>query len=311
MSRHLARGTRLAAAMSLLGLAACSTSDPLYGNRPQSPRAPPAPRREPSEPRPQVMAPIEETEPAQETPAEKQEAPPKEPDPVAPPSPPDPPDPIAEQRDLDLDAYESDYLRQKERLFAEHAGEWVVVVAGRLLPTDARGRVEPARSLSECVRAADVAAPDAKHRYVFRIGEEGDVVYADTAGEPRNVIGAALKGSLGVYAAFDPSIGELRWSKGDKVRAFKLEQERIVLSLSDPSNAQSNDVRLADSSGFSGFVALESAAGDLLDAEKFEIPGRVLLRTTSGIHELRRARVRLHVRELALDEIVPAAVWAQ
>ncbi len=285
--------------LSLLAIAlgCTSSADPLYGARPQRPQR--APIQRPPPPAPQAMVSDQESPDGQEAANDPTQEAPSDPT----------PDPTNDQRDVNASAYENDYLRQKERLFPAHLGRWIAIVGGRLLPTDERGRVEPAATFDDCVKAAEAADASALHRYLFRVGEEGDVVYSDSSATPRNVVGAALKSALGVAAAFDAKAGAITWRRGEKSRTFPLEREQIEISLSDPQGLQSMSARVADSAGFGGFVLLDATTADLLDAEKHEIPGRVVLRTTQGTAELRRARVRVGVRELALDEVVPAAVW--
>jgi len=223
------------------------------------------------------------------------------------------PDPIALQREMNEIAFENAYLRQKERLFADHAGQWLAIVGARIWPSDERGRPAPAASFDDCMKSATAADPAALHRFVFRIGEEGDVVHADSSGAPRNVVGSALRAMLGIDAAFDAKQFAIRWTRGGKSKQFQLgiDRQQIELLLTDPGGRQSMGTLLADSAIFSGYLALESTFAALLDAHRFEIPGRVLLETPAGVSVLRRARVRLRVPELELDAIVPLAAWSR
>lgn len=294
-----------------------AAGDPLYGTRP-SPRA--APLRFAAEPaRPQVVVALEPppqevppapTDPSTAPPANPPANPPADP-PADPPaaSPAAPRDPIDRQREQNELAFEGDYLRQKERLFPDHAGQWIAIVAGRLLPIDSRGRLAPTPDYAACLAAADAADPAALHRFLFRIGEEGDVVYADSYPTPRTMVGAALKQRFAITSTFDPAARAILWTRAGRSARFAVEREQIELSLSDPAGRAVVVTRVAESASFGGFLALEATFAGLLDAEKHEIPGRVLLRTGAGLEEARRARVRLAVPELELDELLPAAVW--
>lgn len=298
-----------------------AAGDPLYGTRP-SPRA--APLRFAAEPaRPQVVVALEpppqEVPPSpapSDPPADRPLPPPAEPaadpaiaprDPAAPPA--APRDPVDQQREQNELAFEGDYLRQKERLFPDHAGQWIAIVAGRLLPIDSRGRLAPTPDYTACLAAADAADPAALHRFLFRIGEEGDVVYADSYPTPRTMVGAALKQRFAITSTFDPAARAILWTRAGRSARFAVEREQIELSLSDPAGRAVVVTRVAESASFGGFLALEATFAGLLDAEKHEIPGRVLLRTGAGLEEARRARVRLSVPALELDELLPAAVW--
>ncbi|MBL8841059.1 MAG: hypothetical protein JNL90_05940 [Planctomycetes bacterium] len=307
-----------------------AAGDPLYGTRP-SPRAAPL-RFAADPPRPQVVVALEpppQPQPPQETPpapaptdppptppADPATDPPADPpteprDPAAPSSdaPAAPRDPVDRQREQNELAFEGDYLRQKERLFPDHAGQWIAIVAGRLLPIDSRGRLAPTPDYAACLAAADAADPAALHRFLFRIGEEGDVVYSDGYATPRTMVGAALKQRFAITSSFDAAARAILWTRAGRSARFAVEREQIELRLSDPAGRAVVVTRVADSASFGGFLALEATFAGLLDAEKHEIPGRVLLRTGAGLEEARRARVRLAVPELELDELLPAAVW--
>ncbi len=296
---------RLAAFWWAAGVAAlgCATApyDPLHGARPLPPL--PDPHSPPPPPHPQiVIASDPQSTPAAAAPAT-----------VAPAAeePPAPPSPIELERSRNEAAYDRDYLRVKERLFDAHVGHWLAIVDGHLLPADARGRPAPAPQLADVLAAADAVNRDALHRFVFRIGEEGDVAYPDPGGAPQPLVGMALKLQHGIAATFDPAAPAVLWTRAGKSRRFSVVRDQIELLLADPTGRQSLAARVADSPGFGGFLALDPAPADLLDAERFEVPGRVVLTRTDSVRELRRTRLRVQVPELELDALVPAAVWIE
>lgn len=278
-----------------IALGCRGSGDPLYGARPVPRLAPPA--AAPPAPRPQVMVAVQESGVAPEAPAAAAPAD----DPVD--------DPVDEERARNETAFEREYLRSKERLFAEHAGEWIAIAVGRLLPVDERGRLAPAPSFDECVRAVDAQAVEALHRFVFRIGEEGDVLYSDSSATPRSIVGGTLRSSLGVSPTFDAGRSEVRWTREGRTHAFPLAADRFVLLLADAAGVHALDARVAESATFGGFLVLEAPFADLLRAPLFEIPGRAFLDTPSGMHELRRTRLRVRVPELEVDALVPIAAW--
>jgi hypothetical protein len=214
-----------------------------------------------------------------------------------------------DQRAHDEIVFENEYLRQKERLVPDELGKWLVIVDGRLLPSDAHGKPAPAATMAECLAIADATDEKALHRFVFRIGEEGDVLYADPSRAIRSVVGTSLKSLLGVSAGYDPRANELTWTREGKSHRFKFDHERFSIMLSDPLGRQSMATPVADSAGFGGFLALESINSVVLDGPRFEIPGRVLLKTGEGFQELRRVRIRVRIPELDVDVTVPAAAW--
>jgi hypothetical protein len=298
----------LAAALSVVALSCASADDPLYGSRPVPPVAPRVWAQPPYPQKVVVTEPLAPRAPLQETPP--QETPPQEsPAQGAPPA--EAADPADAERARNETAFEDDYLRQKERLFPAHAGHWLAIVDGRLLPADARGRPAPAATLDECLAAADAANVAALHRFLFRIGEEGDVVYLDPRAPNQSVVGMGFKLALGIAATFDPASSAVTWTRAGKSRRFALDHGEFELRLSDPTGRQLAAARVSDSAGYAGFLLIDAALGDLLDAERFEIPGRALLRAGDQIRELRRAHLRVELPELDLDERVPAAVWVK
>ncbi|MSR48292.1 MAG: hypothetical protein EXS13_14735 [Planctomycetes bacterium] len=314
------------AATLLAGALGCAAaSDPLFGARPTPPVSPRTWVQPPypqalvvTESLPQETRPAPAPAPAPDTPAPQPgEAPPSDPPtaddvPVTAPAveaPAADPDPVDLERGRNEATFEDSYLRQKERLFAANAGRWIAIVDGRLLPVDARGRVAPAAEFGECLAAADSVNPNALHRFVFRVGEEGDVVYPDPLASARAMVGMGLKLQLGIATTFDPAASAVMWTRAGKSRRFAVERDQIELRLADPAGRQFAAIHLADSSSFSGFLLLEPTLADLLDAERFEIPGRVVLKHGEQLRELRRSRLRVQVAELELDEPVPAAIW--
>jgi hypothetical protein len=206
-------------------------------------------------------------------------------------------------------AYENEYLRMKERLVPDQLGKWLAIVNGKIVPSDSHGKPEGAATMENCIDFADTVDPKALHRFVFRIGEEGDVLYADPAHSARSVVGSALKSVLAVSSTYDVRTSEVTWTRAGRTHRFKLERERFPILLSDPVGRQSMETLVADSSGFGGFFALEAVSAIVLDGPRFEIPGRVLLKTGDGFQELRRTRVRVHISDLDVDVVVPAAAW--
>ena len=284
----------------------------------------------PPKPRPQVVLPPQEAPPKDPAPAPAPtpEAPPAPP-PDSPPMPPQeappqeaPPqeapkpeagapqlDPVDEARARDEFAFENDYLRMKERLIPQQLGRWLAIVDGRVLPSDDRGRPSPTAKMADCLAVADGVNARPLHRFVFQIGEEGDVLYADSSRTARSAVGSALRSALNVSAGYDPRSGELTWTRGEKSRRFVLDHERFPLVLTDPQQRNSMATNVVDSSGFGGFVVLEAVNAALLDGARYEIPGRVLLKSGGGVQELRRMRVRVSIPELDVDVTVPAAAW--
>jgi hypothetical protein len=82
--------------------------------------------------------------------------------------------PVDEERARNESAYRFVYLPEQSSLAASHVGHWVAIAGGRVLTADP-SRVVPVRTLVEADAVARRAAPEARHRFVFRVGDEGPV----------------------------------------------------------------------------------------------------------------------------------------
>jgi hypothetical protein len=204
------------------------------------------------------------------------------------------------------------YLACKENLVAAHAGEWLAITGGKIVPTDARTfRPAPLKSFEECVKAAEAASPSTAQRYLFRVGEEGDVRYDMSSGLSDNVIGLGLLDRLGVgaWSFVDHTV---TWQVGDKSQRFAGDTDeglRIDLDVGDPAKAIELRLRVVDSSGFNGIAVLEPDLATKLGLERFEIPGAARIDFGSHRVECRRARIRVRLPDVGVDELVPIAIW--
>lgn len=220
-------------------------------------------------------------------------------------------------RARNLAAFQSEYLPAKPRLTQDHSGHWLAIVDGRLVPRDEQGAVHPVADLGECLEAARAVNPSAKHRYVFRVGEEGDLrfdcILIRKPGDPGNVVGAALRKSLGIRSTHQPAEKRVRWTRGERSKDFDGAVSGLIeIRLTVPRGWKSFSVRFVDSYAFSGTLLLEEATARRLRLERFEVPGRashVDVRGRPTGRDGRRCLVRIRLPELAVNEIVPAVVW--
>lgn len=93
-------------------------------------------------------------------------------------------------------AFDQVYTTKKESLMERHAGDWIAIVGGKLLPMDEDGRIAPMPSLEQLSLAIEVASAEAHHRFVFRIGEEGEIRYRPTVNDNPEWIGSQLLGQV-------------------------------------------------------------------------------------------------------------------
>jgi hypothetical protein len=219
-----------------------------------------------------------------------------------------PPDATVEsERARDDETYAGEYGWQREILFHQHAGEWAAIAGGELLA--------PFATLEACVAEADKRHPKALHRYVFRIGEDGEVRYQVSVmfveGQPRNIAGNSFRACFHIASEYGGGTETIRWMKGERVKTFEWKNPSHVdgFTVCDPSGIRARTIGLTDSTGSNHWLALEAGVARDLHLETFEIPGRAVI--TGGVNEgsFRRAHVRVRIPELDLDDVVPAFVW--
>lgn len=225
---------------------------------------------------------------------------------------------IAAERSVNEAAFRDRYLTQKEEITRKHAGKWIAIVAGRIWPAGEQGALEPAESLKACLRVVNETHPKAVHRFVFRVGEEGDVRFSDwstlRSGVPYNLLGAGLKKHLALRVVFDARDGTIEWGRGGKTRRFDNSDHPLIdFPLASPGQGATRLIPLVDSLAFTGMALFEPETAARLGLERFEIPGAA--RFVDGGGKVlgglvgRRAHVRILLPELKIDETIPAIIW--
>jgi hypothetical protein len=232
-------------------------------------------------------------------------------------------DPIARERAADEEEYASGYVPWRERLVERgSAGRWLAIASGQIVPRgpgtesegDLRGVPAPVATLEELLAKLAEAAPDAKHRFVFRVGEEGET--------SASYVSPTLPGSDALGVGFFQWIGEeyaptfgpnATWIvRGDRRADLVCQSYHFELPCCDPAGAHAEKPTFVFSSPFTGTIVLNAATARLLGTELFEIPGAARLGPgpTDGA-SCRRARVRVVLPAIGLDRNVPVAVWPE
>jgi hypothetical protein len=208
-----------------------------------------------------------------------------EPDPFA-------PDPaIAAAREKDQAAYDA----AKAKLHAEDAGNWVVIAEGLLA---GKGRT-----------LDDVKAirREATHRFVFRVGEEGDKSGDASSWYAPRFAGRSLLGALGVRMIDDPD-GQITLQKGSAQVVFGQGEPFPVshLRLASPDGEPEATRSGKPAEVFLGTVgpALLMAPEDAvrLHLERWEVPGTEAF--FQGSIPCRRALLTVSVDGLPGDAVV-------
>jgi hypothetical protein len=220
---------------------------------------------------------------------------------------------VEDARHADEAAYRFLYLPEQNRLTTDRRGEWVAIVAGRVV-TATGARIEPVKTIEEADAAARAAAPDATHRFVFQVGEEGDVEWDLGGCELPNVLGTYFLADLeraGVAMSFSPTHPSLTWRQEDAVTELAVpkgdDRMHVQPEVGPPGARGAGAATYCVSSGFNGFATMspESATG----LELWEIPGVAKVDGILRSGACRRARARFSWPNTPLDFVVPVAIW--
>jgi len=220
---------------------------------------------------------------------------------------------VEEELRADEIAYRFLYLPEQSRLTTDHRGEWVAIVAGRVA-TATGARIEPVKTLEDADAAARAAAPNATHRFVFQVGEEGDVEWPMGGCELQHVLGnpflALLKRPDVKMEGLGP--GErIEFCLGDTLTEITVKgaDDRMYLrpEVGAPAAAGAASETYCISTGFNGAATMSPASAAGL--ELWEIPGVAHVKGEVQSGDCRRARARMRWANTPLDFVVPVAVW--
>jgi len=225
---------------------------------------------------------------------------------------------IDDERRANEAAYRFVYLPDQPRLAREQrTGEWVAIVAGRVLPA-AGERFEPVKTMLEADAAARAVAPEAKHRFVFQVGEEGDVKWDLGGCELQHVVGNPFIAAL----EKDPTQVKIPgFGPGQPIQAlYGTEFREITVKGPDDRMFLRPEVggltvvgaageAFCVSTGFTGFATMSSATAAAARLELWEIPGACQIEGARQSGTCRRARARLRWSGTKLDFIGPVAIW--
>lgn len=217
------------------------------------------------------------------------------------------------ERSTNLLAYRERYLAIADDLMSRRRGAWVAIVDGHVLP-NVDGEVAPTESLDSLIRTAESAAPHALHRFVFRVGEDGDVDWPMGGCELKHVVGTPF---LGMLERDDVEMRGIAPGQPIKV-LFGETFQAITVAGSDarmyvrpvfgpPGAAGTASADYCVSTGFGGVAVLPAA--DYPEAGLWEIPGTadVFGGAESGLCS--RAIARMQWPGSNLDLVVAVALW--
>lgn len=218
-------------------------------------------------------------------------------------NPPPPPDGIDEERRLNELAYRDEYVPLKVALEQTAAGRWVAIAGGRTLRDG--DAIATFASLAEADAAAKRVAADAKHRFVFSVGSDGDV-----QGKLGDVGGRYLVGhEFQTYTL--PGV-----VTGDPTRKPPLSWQTdagtfIDLSCSDPAATVQVDEQFQFTDGLAAFAVIPPSFAADLGLERWEIPGRARLTGALQRDEHgRRANLQTSKHTLKPDRVEAVVIWS-
>lgn len=210
---------------------------------------------------------------------------------------------VEEARARNQRCFDEDYLALKERMFDDHAGRWIAIVDGALLPRVDES-VRPCATLEELVAALGPTTAQTRHRFLWRIGEEGRVRHAFTLCDRPVFAGHALFLLLGHVWILPDSVvqGDPR---GETRRLGTGFEPVLDLALSTPDSLRKLPIQAWAANLYGGTLSVTPQVAAELDLALWEIPGEAEM---IGVREMRRARLRIGVPAAGFERVLPVAV---
>jgi hypothetical protein len=227
----------------------------------------------------------------------------------------------------------------------QHLGKWVAIAGGKAYPVNATGTaVRPVDTMEEADAAARAAVPDAHHRFVWRIGEEGPVVESMGGAEIPHVLGnvfiadlerpdVEMKGfgpNQKIYYAVPavPAVGQ----RAERIEiTVKGPDDRMFMKpeVGAPGTAGRAETPFVLSTGYSGCMTISAETAAAASLHLWEVPGAVTVEHVppadgdpQGLLDRdhargpqrdvwRRARARVRFRGTDIDLLLPVSVWPE
>jgi hypothetical protein len=225
-------------------------------------------------------------------------------------------DPTAQARRKNLEAYATLYGPQRERLMSAAQGGWIAIVEGAVHPVDADGKITPTSTWQEVDARADKLHPAAAHRFVFRVGEDGDAEHFYTMAEWEHGIGSGLvdavsKATRSTWWCAGSDVGLRRKDgSGDDVISCQGPDDRPYVNfiIRAPRGDEHVSRVMGFASAFGGPAVVSEETAQELHLERWEIPGTMLLNKHA---KCRRARARFGLRYPKIEVSVDLVIWAK
>jgi hypothetical protein len=185
-------------------------------------------------------------------------------------------------------------------------GKWVLI-ADRA-PEEIEGAFKPL-VVGETLDSVASLAADAKHRFVFRVGEEGDATTPVTEWRGPRFAGRSLLRAMGVLAPLSSTGGSIELRRGDRAMTFRdaspFPRLRVGIEAAAGATPDTPEPREVLPVGDAGPTLLLTPDDDRrLGLARWEVPGT----ETVGDVPCRRVLVRVSIPELGIVAPVVAAV---
>jgi hypothetical protein len=233
--------------------------------------------------------------------------------------------PIETERASNQKTFDERYLAAKEILFDKSAGHWLAIAGGELLPSDAKGNPLPSPTLEPVLRLLAERHPNAKQRFIFRVGEEGDLQYHMTVCDRPEFVGANFINLLGnvwmtpngtyrmphagPFGKEAVLLGQTSDAKdiSAEVGAPKLANSPATPNATKPADNTNKTIALdfVAANIYGGTAVISASNATKIGLELWEIPGKVI---SAGRADMRRARASIRVPAIQFDQSLTIAV---
>ena len=221
------------------------------------------------------------------------------------------PTPVEKARAESLKTYQQMYLPQQAQLLKKAAGQWVLISKDQVLPQSDKGKISPAKTLDELLLLAEALVPGAKHRYVFRVGEEGDRSTFYTAGDVQ--FGVGSKFAEAIMKATESEW----WCRGASVLLKNKSGEfkelspagsgvpTVPFTIAAPKGDVSSKASFVYCSAFPGGATISPKEAAKLHLELWEVPGT---HTLNEFYKCPRALLRFTLKDPKAEVTLPVCI---
>jgi hypothetical protein len=216
-------------------------------------------------------------------------------------------------------AYQEHVLPRRQYLLEKHLGQWIAIAGGKAYPVNEHGTaVAPAATMEGADAAAKAAVPGARHRFVFRIGEEGNLEQPLGGAETPHVLGTWFFAELERPDVEMRGIGPgqpIHFVKGGTRTEIttKGPDDRMFVKpeVGAPGAAGKAGALYVLSTGFGGYAVLPAETAAAASLHLWEVPGRLVIEGALLKGNCHRARARFRFPGTDLDLLLPVGVWPE